>query len=257
MTSIIRGAYGFDGEVVVVTGAASGIGEGIASVLAQAGATVILADINGQVADEKATALRTAGHFADSVQMDVSDERSIIRAYSEVVAEYGPPWGVVNNAGILDRQLLLDSTAEEWDRVHAVNSKGVFLLMREASRAMVEAGRGGRIVNVASAALIGSLCYGHTIYAASKAALLGLMRAAALELAEHSITVNTVMAGGVATPGAINSKGPPPAGPACRAPPLGMCEPRDIGLAVLFLASPLARAVTNQSFAVDGGWSIT
>jgi NAD(P)-dependent dehydrogenase (short-subunit alcohol dehydrogenase family) len=104
----------------------------------------------------------------------------------------------VNNAGILDRQMLLEGTAQEWDRVHAVNSKGVFLLMREAARAMVEAKAGGRMVNIASAALIGSLTYGHAAYAASKAALVGLMRAAAFELAVHKITVNTIMAGGAA-----------------------------------------------------------
>jgi NAD(P)-dependent dehydrogenase (short-subunit alcohol dehydrogenase family) len=257
MPAIIKGAYGFNGEVVIVTGAARGIGEGIAYVLAEAGATVIAADVNGEMAQECANLLRKAGHHADYVQIDIADEASIVLAHAEVVAKHGAPWGLVNNAGILDRQLLLEGTAEEWDRINAVNSKGVFLLMREAGRSMVDAKAGGRIVNIASAALIGSLTYGHTIYAASKAALLGLMRAAAFELADHRITVNTIMAGGVATPGAIQSKGPAPQGPARRPPPLGMCTPRDIGLAVLFLTSPLSGVITNQSIAVDGGWSVT
>jgi NAD(P)-dependent dehydrogenase (short-subunit alcohol dehydrogenase family) len=257
MTAIIKGAYGFNGEVVIVTGAARGIGEGIANVLAEAGATVIVADVNGEMAEGRANALCQAGHLADYVQVDIADEASIVAAHAKVVAKHGVPWGLVNNAGILDRQMLLKGTAEEWDRVNAVNSKGVFLLMRETARAMTEAKAGGRIVNIASAALIGSLTYGHAIYAASKSALLGLMRAAAFELAEHKITVNTIMAGGVATPGAIQSKGPAPEGPARRPPPLGMCRPRDIGLAVLYLASPLSGVVTNQSIAVDGGWSVT
>jgi NAD(P)-dependent dehydrogenase (short-subunit alcohol dehydrogenase family) len=257
MPVITKGAYGFDGQVVVVTGAARGIGEGIATVLAEAGATVIVADVNGDMARARAEALRDAGHFADHVQIDIADEHSIVAAYAKVVTRHGAPWGLVNNAGILDRQMLLEGTANEWDRVNAVNSRGVFLLMREAARAMTEANAGGRIVNIASAALIGSLCYGHTIYAASKAALLGMMHAAAFELAPQKITINTIMSGGVATPGAIQSSGPAPDGPARRPPPLGMCTPSDIGLAVLFFASPLAGFITNQSIAVDGGWSVT
>lgn len=257
MPAIIKGAYGFNGEVVIVTGAARGIGEGIANVLAEAGATVIVADVNGEMAQERADALGRAGSRADFVQIDIADEASIVHAHAKVVAKHGAPWALVNNAGILDRQMLLEGSAQEWDRINAVNSKGVFLLMREAARAMVDARTGGRIVNIASAALIGSLTYGHTIYAASKAALLGLMRAAAFELADHKITVNTIMAGGVATPGAIQSKGPTPEGPARRPPPLGMCTPRDIGLSVLFFASPLSGVITNQSIAVDGGWSVT
>jgi NAD(P)-dependent dehydrogenase (short-subunit alcohol dehydrogenase family) len=189
--------------------AARGIGEGIAGVLAQAGAMVIVADVRGEMAEERARTLRKAGHLADSVHLDIADEDSIVFAHAAVVAKHGAPWALVNNAGILDRQMLLEGTAQEWDRVHAVNSKGAFLLMREAARAMVEAKAGGRMVNIASAALIGSLTYGHAVYAASKAALVGLMRAAAFELADHKITVNTIMPGGVATPGAIQRQGSP------------------------------------------------
>jgi NAD(P)-dependent dehydrogenase (short-subunit alcohol dehydrogenase family) len=153
--------------------------------------------------------------------------------------------------------MLLDGTVAEWDRVMAVNTRGPFLMTREVARAMVAAGQGGRIVNIASAALIGALTQGHAIYASSKAALLGLTRASALELVAHGITVNTVLPGGVATPGAIAAKGPVPEGPGRRVPPLGMCDARDIGAAVAFLVSPAARMITNQSFAVDGGWSIS
>lgn len=257
MLPITKGAYGFAGEVVVVTGSAAGIGAGIADMLAEAGATVIIADINAAAAKQKADALAQAGHNADHIQLNLADEASIVQACAAVVAKHGAPWALINNAGLQDRQLLLEGTAEEWDRVNAVNSRGVFLITREAARAMVGAGKGGRIVNIASAALIGSLTKGHAVYASSKAALLGLTRATALELAPHKITVNTILPGGVVTPGAIGAKGPVPEGPARRMPPLGMCEPRDIGAAVLFLASPLARAITNQTVAVDGGWSVT
>ncbi len=257
MVPIMKGAYGFTDEVVLVTGSAMGIGAGIAEVLAEAGAIVVIADIDGQKAEHMAATLVQAGHKAGHVQFDLADETSIVRAMGEVVQRHGAPWGLVNNAGLQDRQLLLEGTAEEWDRVNAVNSRGAFLVTREAARAMVKAGKGGRIVNIASAALIGSITKGHAVYAASKAALLGLSRASALELVEHAITVNTILPGGVATPGAIGAKGPPPEGPGRRVPPLGMCQPRDIGAAVLFLVSPLARSITNQTFAVDGGWSVT
>jgi NAD(P)-dependent dehydrogenase (short-subunit alcohol dehydrogenase family) len=157
----------------------------------------------------------------------------------------------------MDRQLLLDGTAAEWDRIHRINARAPYLMTREVARSMVTAGQGGRIVNIASAALIGAITHGHAAYAASKASLLGLSRACALELAEHAITVNTILPGGVATKGAIDSKGPAPMGPGRRPPPLGMCEPHDIGAAALFFVSPMARLVSNQVLAVDGGWSVS
>ncbi len=252
-----KGIYGFDGQLVLVTGGASGIGAGIAQVLAEAGATVVIADIDGARAREQAAALVQAGYEAGHVRMDLADEASVVRGCAEVFAAFGAPWVLVNNAGLQDRQLLLEGTAAEWDRVNAVNSRGAFLMTREVARAMVGAGRGGRIVNIGSAAMIGSITRGHAVYAASKAALLGLSRASALELVEHAITVNTILPGGVVTPGSIGARGPAPEGPGRRPPPLGMCEPRDIGEAVLFLASPAARAITNQVLAVDGGWSLT
>jgi NAD(P)-dependent dehydrogenase (short-subunit alcohol dehydrogenase family) len=252
------GLSGFDltGRVALVTGGASGIGGGIAEVLGEAGATVVIADIDAGKAAGAAAALAAAGHKAFHAQIDVADEASVVRGCADIVAAHGAPWALVNNAGLQDRQMLLDGTVAEWDRVIAVNARGPFLMTREVARAMVAAGNGGRIVHIASAALIGALTQGHAIYASSKAALLGLTRASALELVEHRITVNTVLPGGVATPGAIAAKGPVPEGPGRRAPPLGMCEARDIGAAVLFLVSPAARMVTNQTFAVDGGWSI-
>lgn len=250
-------AFDLTGRVALVTGGASGIGSGIAAMLGEAGALVVIADIDEARAAEAAEVLRTAGGRAGHVRIDVAEENSVMRGCAAVVRDYGVPWALVNNAGLMDRQLLLDGTLAEWDRVNAVNARGPFLMSREIARAMAAYGRGGRIVHIASASLIGSLTRGHAAYASSKAALLGLTRASALELAEHAITVNMVLPGGVATPGAINAKGPAPEGPARRAPPLGMCEPRDIGAAVLFFASPAAGKITNQSFAVDGGWSIT
>jgi len=163
----------------------------------------------------------------------------------------------VNNAGLQDRQLLLDGTAAEWDRMNVVNGRGPYLMTREIARAMVVAGAGGRIVNIASTSLTGQMIRGLAAYMGSKGALLALSSASAMELAGHVITVNTVLPGGVGTPGAIGAKGPAAEGPGRRMPPPGMCKPRDIAAAVLFFATPAARYVTNQVIAVDAGFSVT
>ena len=249
--------FDLSGRVALVTGGASGIGVGIAAVLAEAGATVVIADRDETGAKREAAALIESGHEAGSVHINLADEGSIVRGCAAVVSAYGTPWALVNNAGLQDRQLLLEGTAAEWDRINAVNARGPFLMTREIARAMVAAGRGGRIVNVASVALVGSLIKGLAAYSGSKGALLALSRASAFELVEHAITVNTLLPGGVATPGSMGAKGPPSEGPARRRPPLGMCEPRDMGAAVLYFVSPAARYVTNQVLSVDGGWSVT
>jgi NAD(P)-dependent dehydrogenase (short-subunit alcohol dehydrogenase family) len=251
------GIFNLSGKVALVTGGASGIGVGIAEVLAEAGATVVIADIDAGRARTEAEALSAAGHRAGWVQIDVADEGSIVDGCAKVAADYGAPWILVNNAGLQHREMLLEGTVDFWDRTLDVNSRGPYLLSREVARGMVAKGEGGRIVHIASAALIGSLVKGHAAYAASKAALVGLAHASALDLVEQGVTVNLVLPGGVATPGAIGAQGPAPDGPAKRRPPLGMCEPRDIGAAVLFFASPAAARVTNQTLAVDGGWSLT
>lgn len=251
----MSGMFGLDGRLALVTGAASGIGQGIAEVLAEAGAKVVIADIAG--ADRQAAAMIASGHDAAAVALDLADEASVIAACAEVVATHGTPWLLVNNAGLQHRELMLEGTAEFWDRTHAVNARGAFLISREIAGAMVAAGQGGRIVNCASTGLVGQMCHGHAAYLSSKGALAALTSAMALELAPYGITVNTVLPGGVGTPGSMGAQGPAPTGPGIRRPPLGFCEPRDIASAVLYFATPAARFVTNQALAVDAGFSIS
>ncbi|MBW2942529.1 SDR family NAD(P)-dependent oxidoreductase [Zhongshania aquimaris] len=246
--------FGLEGRLAVVTGGASGIGAGIASALAAAGARVIIADINIDAAQAFANSMPAAD--IQVIKLDLADEENVLSVSEDILKNFGTPWVLVNNAGLQDRQAFFESTTAEWDRMVAVNSRGPFILSRELSRAMASVG-GGRIVNIASAALRGSIVKGLVAYTASKGALLAQSSALAFELAEFGITVNTVLPGGVATPGAIAAKGPVPEGPARRPAPLGMCKPEDIAAAVLYFSAPAAQRVTNQVIAVDGGFSVS
>jgi NAD(P)-dependent dehydrogenase (short-subunit alcohol dehydrogenase family) len=249
--------FSLAGRTAVVTGGASGYGAGVCEVLAEAGARVVIADIRAEAAQAMAESLHAAGSEADWVAVDLGDEASIVAACAAIVERHGPPWLLVNNAGVQDREMLLEMSSAEWDRNLAVNARGPFLMTRELSRAMVAGGAGGRIVNVASAWLRGMMVVGGAAYGASKGALAAFSSGAALELAPHGITVNAVLPGGAATPGAIHARGPAPEGPGHRPSPFGLCEGRDLGAAVLFFASPAAAKVTNQQLAVDAGFSIS
>lgn len=252
-----QGLFSLSEKVAVVTGGATGIGLGITEVLAAAGATVVIAARDGRRARREAQTLTDAGHRVTSVDVDVAQEDSVIAACDAVISEIGVPWLLVNNAGLQDREPLLEASSSEWDRIHGVNARSAFLMTRQIGRAMVAAGGGGRIVNIASNALRGGLIKGLGAYATSKGAMAALSSVAAHELAEHAITVNTVLPAAVITPGAINATGPVSEGPATRPVPFGFQDAREVGAAVLYFASPAARPVTNQVLAVDGGFSVS
>ncbi|MDE8652588.1 SDR family NAD(P)-dependent oxidoreductase [Novosphingobium album (ex Liu et al. 2023)] len=254
----MSGLFDLSGRVALVTGGASGIGVGICEVLSKAGARVVIADRD----EAGAMAQVAAGAAIGFVPIDLMDEASIVAGCARVIAEHGVPWALVNNAGLQHREMLLEGTAAHWERINAVNARGPYFLIREIARAMAaqaEAGPEGRgrIVNCASSGLVGQFVQGLSAYMASKGALAAMTTTAAFELAGYGITVNTVLPGGVGTPGSIGAEGPPPIGPGNRKPPLGYCTPRDIATAVLYFATPAARLVTNQVLCVDGGFTVT
>jgi len=254
---ILNELFSLDGKLALVTGGSAGIGLGIAEVLAGAGAKVVITGRNLENAEDAAAKLREEGLDVVAVRLDPADEQSIVDACREVIAEHGSPWILVNNAGKQDGELLLESTAEHWDETYATNMRGPLLLTREIGRAMVAAGEGGRIVNIGSRVVQGRMMAGLAAYVSSKSGMLGLSMASATELVDDGITVNTLLPGGVMTPGGMSATRPelPPEKLPPR-PPMGMSSPQDIGAAVLFFASPAAHKITNQVVGLDAGFSV-
>jgi NAD(P)-dependent dehydrogenase (short-subunit alcohol dehydrogenase family) len=251
----IEALFDLAGKIALVTGGAAGIGAGIAELLARAGATVVIADCNADAATHRVELLKQQGLAVHAQWIDVTDEKSVADGVGAIVAERGAPWILVNNAGVQHRMMLLDTTVAHWDVVHAVNARGTFLMLREVAKHMIEAGQGGRIVNIASLGVRHPMIDGLAAYSSSKGAVMTLTQNAAYELAAHQITVNAVLPGGVATGAVIT--GPEVRGPGLRRAPLGQCEPSDMAVAVLYLSSPGARYVTNAALSVDAGYMLT
>lgn len=247
-------------KVALVTGSGRGIGRAIALRLADAGAAVAVSDMDADAAESVAGEIRDGGGTALAVAADVSDEaavKSMVRACAD---ELGGLDVVVNNAGIFPPCPVLGMETAMFDRVIAVNLRGVFLCTREAAAAMVDQGRGGTIVNVTSIDALHPSMVGLAHYDASKHGVWGFTKNVALELAPHGIRVNAVAPGGVLTPGVEEMGGESSdavAAFSARIPEGRMGDPDDIARAVLFLASDLSTYVTGAQLVVDGGVLLT
>lgn len=240
------------GRVALVTGASGGLGAHFAGVLAGAGARVAVAARRLEACEAVRDGIRAAGGDALALALDVADAAAARDAVSAVVARCGRLDVLVNNAGIATTRPALDLDEADWDAVLDTNLKGAFLMAQAAARAMTGAG-GGSIVNVAS--ILGlRVAGGVAAYAASKAGLLQLTRALALEWARHGVRVNALCPGYIETD--INRDFFASAAGAAmlkRVPQRRLGQPGDLDGALLLLCSEASRYMTGAEIAVDGG----
>lgn len=245
-------SFDLRGKRALVTGASSGIGAHFAQTLAAAGAQVLVAARRRERLEELVRRIGESGGSAEVLVLDVSSAESVAQAMQAAFAEE-PLDILVNNAGVTVARPALEQTEEDWDAVLGTNLKGGWLVATEAARWMVRSKRPGSIVNVAS--ILGERVAGNVVpYAVSKAALLQMTRALALELARHGIRVNAIAPGYVSTElnqAFLASE----AGQRLlsRIPQRRFVEPRDLDGALLLLASDAGRAITGATLAVDGG----
>ena len=243
-----RGAASLDGAVAIVTGGGAGIGRGIAQGLRAFGATVAIWERD---ADTCEAAAAEVGGLA--CVTDVRDEAAVDAALADTIGALGSPSVLVNNAGGVFWSPLLDTKTKGWDALLRANLGSVLLCTQRVARAMVDAGGGGSIVNIAS--IEGTRAApGFAAYAAAKAGVISLTRTAALELAPHGIRVNCL------APDITLTEGLLAVAPAAQAAQLGFVVPMgrpghvdEMAGATVFLASALSSYVTGQTIHVDGG----
>jgi 3-oxoacyl-[acyl-carrier protein] reductase len=263
MTTIAQ-AFDLSGQIGIVTGAGRGLGRAIASRLAEAGATIVCADIDEATAGETASLITASGGAATAVRVDVTRKREVDDLVAAAAAEHGRLDVMVNNAAIIVDGLILDTTEEDLDRVLAVNFKGVFFGCQAAGRVMVEQ-RSGCIINMASGA-IDIPTPALVCYSTAKAAVAQLSRTFAMELATQHVRVNAIAPGWIDTPmnerhalrpdGTVDpdKKREYVENRGSKVSPMGIPgEPDDIAFAALYLASPAAKFVTGIVMRPNGG----
>ncbi len=236
-------------QVAIVTGAGRNIGEEAAKLFASEGAAVAVVDMDGPRADRVTAAIQAAGGRAKSYLCDVSEEAQIVDTVNAVAADWGRLDILINNVAISDNKHLFDITKAEWDRVFAVCLTAPMLFSKYAAKAMIEAGHGGKIVNVSSTS--GHYGRGRAIaYTAAKAGVINLTRSLAIQLAPYNIRVNCVVPNKIGSPVGKDSFNPDRKIVNLRNRP---GEPIDLARAMLFLVSDDSDFIAGTELFVDGG----
>ncbi len=242
------------GKSAIVTGAGSGIGREVAHTLASHGAAVTVGDVNGESGQKTADEIKEHGGKSQAVRTDVSDSGQVSALVKAAEEAFGGVDILVNNAGFGFNSRIVDMTEEDWDRVLDVNLKGQFLCSKAAGRAMIQQGKGGRIVNIASTAAANARYEGGA-YCAAKAGVVQLTKVLAMELGPYGITVNSVGPGLTETPANLDTSHEYRANFLAQVALGRTAQPSEIANAVLFLASPMAEYISGQVIYVDGGYS--
>ena len=242
-------------RVALVTGAAGGLGQAIASAFAAEGTALALADLPSRAAELEALAEQIGSAIA--VPVDVRQPETLNAAAQTAVDHLGSLDIMVCNAGLNVRKPSLEVTEADWDTVINVNLRGVFFSAQAAARQMVAQGRGGKIVSIASIMGLVGGATSSAAYCASKAGVVNLTRVLAIEWASHNIQVNSVAPTYVRTPltEAIFANPDFLENVLSKTPNGKLATPQDIANAVVFLASPRADMITGTTLPVDGGWT--
>ncbi|MFT5508416.1 MAG: NAD(P)-dependent dehydrogenase (short-subunit alcohol dehydrogenase family) [Hyphomicrobiaceae bacterium] len=250
------------GQSVLVTGAANGIGRAIALGMARAGADVAASDLDKANVSTLKAEIETMGRKCIAIEADAGDVAAIDAMVSQTVDVFGKIDVIVNNAGVTRRAQIMDLTEDDFDRMNRVNTKGVFFCMQRAAKEMIKQG-GGRIINIASIAGKGFAGSSNVIYAGTKGAVIAMTRLGSVQLGPHNITVNAVCPGVTETAiydaimaSDAEKQGVPEAEVRAKAlekiPLRRSNTPGDIADMCVFLASDAARNVSGQSLHVDG-----
>lgn len=246
-------SFSLHGKVAIVTGCDTGLGQGMALGLAQAGCDIV--GINRVPPQDTVAAVTALGRRFLSLEADLSQQEALPALMAQAVAEFGHIDILVNNAGIIRRQDALAFSEQDWDDVINLNAKTVFFLSQLAARQFIAQGQGGKIINIASML---SFQGGIRVpsYTASKSAVLGLTRLMANEWAQHGINVNAIAPGYMVTNNTRQLRDDPERSQEIlqRIPAGRWGEPADLAGPVVFLASSAADYINGHTLAVDGGW---